>query len=154
MKKASSFFSLLILICATAHATSENPVSWTFEAKKVGPKVYELHIKATINPFWHLYSQDAGVKFMNTLVNFTPNPIVKLEGKVKELGDLKKENDPNLKLTLNYYYKQVDFFQTITIRSRVNTSVKGLITYVVCNDKDGMCLPTKKVPFSITIAAK
>lgn len=152
MKKSILFFSLLILICASAHATLENPVSWTFEAKKLGPKVYELHIKARIDPFWHLYAQDAGEKLMNTLISFTPNPIIKPEGKIIESGTLKKENDQNLKLTLNYYYNQVDFVQKLNLRSPVNTTVKGMVTYVVCNDKDGKCLPTKKVPFSILIA--
>ncbi len=154
MKKAILFFSFLILISTTALATLENPASWTFEAKKLGPKVYELHIKATIDPFWHLYAQEAGEKLMNTLISFTPNPIIKTDGKVMELGTLKKENDPYLKLTLNYYYNQVDFVQKIYLRSLANTTVKGMVTYVVCNDKDGHCLPTKKVPFSILIDAK
>ena len=79
------------------------------------------------------------------------NPIVKLEGKVLELGDLKKVYDPNLRLTLKYYYGNVDFIQKIKIKSSTSTVVKGSVKYIVCSDKDRKCLPAKEFPFSIKL---
>ena len=154
MKKHTVLFSILILCCMGTHAQQVSPVKWAFDAKKTGDRIYELHIKASIDPGWHLYSQHAGDDLMATVFTFTPNPLIKQEGKVKESGDLKTLNDPKLRLHLNYYYEQVDFIQKIRMKANGNTVLKGIVSYVVCNDKDEKCLPTKKVPFSIVIAAK
>ena len=128
-------------------------MKWTFEAKKIAGNEYELHARAMIDADWHLYSQDAGDKLMSTVFNFAKNPIVKQNGKIREAGILKKFNDPTLHLKLNYYYNQVDFIQNIILKSNINVLIKGEVSYVVCNDKDDKCLPTKKIPFSIKIHA-
>jgi thiol:disulfide interchange protein DsbD len=154
MKKHTGLFSILILCCIVTHAQTANPVKWAFDATKLGDKSYELHIKASIDQNWHLYSQNAGDNLMATVFTFTPNPLIKPDGKLKESGDLKTLNDPKLRLHLNYYYDQVDFIQKIRMKANSNTIIKGIVSYVVCNDLDGKCLPTKKVPFSIAIAAK
>ncbi len=154
MKKPPLLLFMLILLSMYSHAQLQNPVKWNFAIKKQGEKIYELQIKASIEPGWHLYSQNAGDDLMATVFTFTPNPLIKLEGKVKESGDLKTLNDPKLRLHLNYYYEQVDFIQKIRMKANGNTVIKGIVSYVVCNDKDEKCLTTKKIPFSIAIAAK
>ncbi|HEU4903078.1 MAG TPA: hypothetical protein VFT06_09805, partial [Flavisolibacter sp.] len=37
---------------------AQNPVSWSFTSKKVSDKVYEVVLTASIQPGWHLYSQN------------------------------------------------------------------------------------------------
>ena len=37
--------------------TGQNPVTWNYTAKKIADKKYELHLTATIQSNWHLYSQ-------------------------------------------------------------------------------------------------
>ena len=34
-----------------------NPVSWSFTSKKITDKTYEVHLTATMQSGWHLYSQ-------------------------------------------------------------------------------------------------
>ena len=77
---------------------------------------------------------------------------MKLDGSVKELGKLETSYDPNFKSTLRFYSNKVDFVQNINLKSSASTVVKGIITYMVCNDKK--CLPPKDVPFSIKVAGK
>ncbi len=151
MKK---YLSVLILffIISGAFAQIDNPVQWSWTAKKVADKTYELHMTANINGKWHIYAQEAGEGPEPTTFSFTNNPLVKLEGKVKEIGKLEKSYDPNFKSTLKFYSEKVDFVQKVKLKSSVATVVKGTVIYMVCDDKK--CLPPKEIPFSIKIEGK
>ena len=152
IKKFTSFLTLLLLVVTVASAQLDNPVKWVYSAKKIADKTYELHMSASIEGNWHIYAQDAGEGPEPTSFSFTKNPLVKLDGKVKEIGKLEKAYDPNFKSTLKFYGKQVDFVQKVKLRSTANTLVNGTVTYMVCNDKK--CLPPKEIPFSIKIDGK
>ena len=152
MKKFTILTSILVLFFAVANAQLENPVKWTYSAKKVAPKMYELHITANLDANWHIYAQDAGEGPVPTSFDFTANPLVKLDGKVKESGKMEKSFDPNFNSVLKYYSKQVDFIQKVKIKSTATTLVKGSVTFMVCNDRK--CLPPRDIPFSIKIDGK
>jgi hypothetical protein len=152
MKKYLLFSFLFLASSAVAFAQIENPVQWTYSSKKIAAKTYELHMTATIGNKWHIYAQDAGEGPEPTAFNFSANPLVKLEGKVQEVGKLEKSYDPNFKSTLRFYADKVDFVQTVKIKSSVSTLVKGTVTYMVCDDKK--CLPPKEIPFSIKVEGK
>lgn len=152
MIKKFTLFLSMVLFVAAANAQIENPVKWSYTAKKISDKTYELHMTANIDANWHLYAQDAGDGPEPTTISFINNPLVKLDGKIKESGDLEKSYDPNFKSTLKFYSKQVDFIQKVKVKSSSNTLVKGTITYMVCNDRK--CLPPKEIPFSIKVDGK
>ena len=152
MKKITLLTSLLMLFFAVANAQLENPVKWTYSAKKIAAKTYELHITANLDGNWHIYAQDAGEGPIPTSFAFTPNPLVKLDGKVKESGKMEKSFDPNFNSVLKYYSKQVDFIQKVKLKSTATTLVKGTVTFIVCNDRK--CLPPRDIPFSIKIDGK
>lgn len=153
MKKCTVIFISLCLFTTLAHAQIEDPVQWTWTAVKTGNKTYELYIKATINTGWHLYSQDVGAVPDPTSFSFLANPLLVLDGKVNESGELQKVYDPYVKATLKYYNNRVDFIQKVKLKSAINTFAKGSVTYVVCNN-GGKCLLPKEVPFSIKIDGK
>ena len=149
MKKILLSF-LPFLFFTAAFAQMENPVKWTYTAKKIKGDVYELHMTALLEPKWHIYSQDIkGDGPVPTSFAFDKNPLVKPDGKVVEMGKLEKEYDKNFGMTLKYFGNKVDFVQKIKLKAAVATLAKGKITYMVCNDKK--CLPPKDVPFSIKI---
>ena len=146
---------LLILISITigaANAQILNPVHWIFSAKKIDAKTYQIHITALVDDKWHIYSQDAGDGPVPTSFSFTANPLLILDGKVKEVGTLEKIYDPNFKSELRYYEKQVDFVQKVKVRSAAATVIKGTVSFMVCNDRQ--CLPPKDIPFSIKLGGK
>ena len=152
IKKITTLLAMLVLFFTAANAQLDNPVKWSYAAKKTGAKTYELHITANIDANWHIYAQDAGEGPEPTSFSFTANPLVKFDGKVKEVGKLEKNYDPNFRSVLKYYGKQVDFVQKISMKSTATTLVKGTLTYMVCNDKK--CLPPKEIPFSVKIDGK
>jgi DsbC/DsbD-like thiol-disulfide interchange protein len=151
MKKIIGAIVLMMFI-GCVNAQINNPVQWTYTAKKIADKTYELHITATIGSSWHLYAQDAGEGPEPTKLTFTANPLVSLDGKVKEVGKMEKSFDKNFNSTLKFYATKVDFVQKVKVKSAVATVVKGSVNFMVCNDKQ--CLPPKDVPFSIKVGGK
>jgi len=148
-------FSLTViasLIFAFVFAQIENPVKWSYTAKRISDKVYEVHLTATLDPKWHIYAQDAGDGPEPTTISFAKNPLIKLDEKVKEVGTLEKEYDPNFKSELKFYSSKVSFVQKIKLKSPASTVLKGTISYMVCNDRK--CLPPKEIPFSVKLSGK
>lgn len=129
----------------------KDPVSWTFTSKKISDKVYEVHMKASINSGWHLYSQTqpADAIAIPTKFVFTNNPLLKTEGSVKEVGKMQKFKDATLGVEANQFATTVDFVQKVTLKAAANTNIAGTVTYQTCDDKQ--CLPPKKVPFKIAL---
>jgi hypothetical protein len=143
---------VLLVFAEVSHAQIQNPVTWTYQAKKTADKTYELHMTASIEGNWHLYAQDAGDGPEPTSFNFTKNPLLNFEGKVKEVGKMEKTYDKNFRSVLKYYGNKVVFVQKVKVKSPVQTVVKGTVTYMVCNDRQ--CLPPKDVPFTINVGGK
>ena len=152
MKKYFFFLFCSIFCSSVLFAQIENPVTWSFSAKKIAPKQYELHMTANIDGNWHLYSQNAGEGPEPTSFQFSKNPLVKWVGKPAEIGKVESMYDPNFKSTLRFYNKQVDFVQKVTLKSAASTSIKGVVTFMVCNDR--RCLPPKDQSFTIKLDGK
>jgi len=153
MKKVLLTLVISTGIFAMAFAQIENPVTWSYSAKKVADKVYELQMTAILSPGWHLYSQNAGEALSDpTSFVFANNPLFKLENKVKETGKLISEYDPTMKGVLKFYKDKVTFTQRVKMKSTAPTVAKGTVTYIVCNDRK--CLPPKDVDFSIKLGGK
>mgnify|MGYP003548693039 FL=1 len=151
MKK---IFTALTLIhfSGIANAQINNPVTWSYSAKKIADKTYEIHMTANIDGNWHLYAQDAGEGPEPTTFSFTTNPLISFDGKVKEVGKMEKSYDKNFNSVLKYYAKKVDFVQKIKVKSSIATVVKGTVNFMVCNDRQ--CLPPRDIPFSINVGGK
>ena len=106
---------------------------------------------ATIQPGWHLYSQNqsADAIALPTTLKFTANPLVVLNGKAKEIGKLYDQFDKATNSRSRFYSNKVEFVQTITIKNNVKTAVAGQIDFMVCDDKQ--CLPPDVAKFSIKL---
>ena len=144
------FLAFSIFSITLVHAQL-NPVSWSYTAKKIADKTYEVHLTATIQSGWHLYSQtqpeDAIVD--PTAIVFTGNPLLTLDGKVKELGKMEKFHDKQLDISANQYSSNVDFVQVVKLKSNAKTSLAGKLTFQTCDDEK--CLPPKTVNFAVAI---
>lgn len=140
-----------LLVFAVSIVKAQNPVLWSFTANKVGDKLYEIHMKATIQISWHLYSQtqpDDAIAIPTTFV-IKPNPLFTLDGKIKEIGTMEVMHDKELGISANQYSKSVDFVQKLKLKANVKTNFSGTVEYQTCDDKK--CLPPKTVPFEIAI---
>ncbi len=145
------YFAMAMLLGVLTAEAQINPVSWTYSAKKIADKTYEVHLTATMQKGWHLYSQvqpDDAIA-QPTSFTFTANPLLSFDGKVKEKGKMEKFHDKELGASANQYANTVDFIQVVKLRTNVKTSVAGVLEYQTCDDKK--CLPPKKVSFSIPL---
>jgi Thiol:disulfide interchange protein DsbD, N-terminal len=149
MKKFSLlFFGLLTGL--SIFAQSSKQVKWVFSSKKVADKVYEVHMTATINGSYHMYAQNVGAEGpLPTAFAFTKNPLLVLEGKVKENGKLIKKYESAWKGNVNYYEKTVNFIQTVKLKGNAKTNLAGTVEFMVCDDN--LCLPPAEIPFTVNI---
>jgi len=140
---------LLLLLTAIA-AQSQNPVKWNFTAKKIADKTYELHIRVKIENGWSIYSQttpDGGP--LATSIHFSKNPLTVLDGKIKEVGAMKKKHEKVFNVDVHYYKDKVDFVQVVKLKTNAKTSVSGTVEFMVCDEEQ--CLPPEEVPFKIKL---
>jgi thiol:disulfide interchange protein DsbD len=140
-----------LFISVLSSAQAPNPVSWTFSAKKTADKTYELHLTASIKSGWHIYSQNqpGDAIAYPTSVTINNNPLVKLDGKVKEVGKLEKYKDETVGATNHQYSNQVDFVQVVKIKSTAKTNLTGNVEFQTCDDKK--CLPPKTITFNVAL---
>ena len=130
---------------------AQQPVKWSYDAKKLGANKYELHIRANIDAGWHLFSQKQpeSAIALPTTIQFTKNPLISLKGKIKEQGDLKKRKEETLDIESWLYEGEVSFVQLIETKGKAKTNVNGNIEFQVCTDEK--CLPPATISFSIPL---
>jgi len=150
--RIKGLLTFLLLACIAHLANAQlNPVSWSFSAKKIADKTYEVHLTATMQSGWHLYSQtqpDDAIA-IPTGFRINSNPLLELDGKIKEVGKMEKFHDAKLELSANQYSGKVDFVQVVKLKANVKTNLSGSVEFQTCDDKK--CLPPKTVNFNIPV---
>ncbi len=150
MKK---FFFIIFsfLIVGFLSAQTFNPVSWSFNSKKIAENLYEIQMIAIVQQGWHVYSQNQPKDAIAqpTTIVFNKNPLLELDGKVKEVGNLEKFKDKELDISANQYSNKVVFTQKVKLKGKAKTNVTGKLTYQTCNDEK--CLPAKTINLSISL---
>lgn len=145
-------FSSIILSASFLSAQSSKEVQWVYNAKKIADKTYEVHMTASINGDYHLYAQDAGGDGpIPTAFTFTKNPVLLLDGKIKEVGKLVKKFDKTWNHDLKYYEKNVDFVQIVKLKADIKTNLIGKVEFMVCNDRQ--CLPPADVEIKVNVGS-
>jgi hypothetical protein len=148
--KRPILLGIAILAGSLAMAQSSKQVNWTWSAKKIAEKTYEIHMTATIGGDFHMYAQDAGGEGpIPTTFTFTNSPFIALEGAVKEKGQLVKKFESAWNHDVKYYEKIVDFIQVVKLKSNVKTSLAGKVEFMVCNDHE--CLPPADVEIKVPV---
>lgn len=148
MKKL--FLSLTLIAAIGLGVQAQSPVSWSFSAKKIADKTYEIRISATLSGDWHLYSQttpDGGPT--PTDISFAKNPLVTAEGPIKEVGKMEEHFEPLFGVIVKQFSGKVEFVQKVKLKTAVKTSVNGSVGFMVCNDEQ--CMPPARQVFSISL---
>ncbi|HEY6505814.1 MAG TPA: protein-disulfide reductase DsbD domain-containing protein [Chitinophagaceae bacterium] len=144
------FLFIAVSFSLMSNAQVKDPVKWTFTAKKISNDTYEVHLEATIEKGWHIYSQatpEGGP--LPTGITFSKNPLLTLSGVVKEIGKLEQHHEPLFGVDVKQYSNKVDFVQTFKVKAGAKTAVKGSVEYMVCDNEK--CLPPKTVKFSVSL---
>ncbi len=154
MMKKNTLFLLIAAFFVTQNSVAQmgsaKQVTLSYSSKKLADKRYEVSITANINGNFHLYAQDAGADGpIPTKFTYNANPLLKLEGKTKELGKKITKVEEVWGGKVNFYEKTVTFTQVVVAKSKAKTSLNGKIEFMVCNDE--VCLPPAEVSFKIAI---
>jgi hypothetical protein len=130
--------AIIAMIGISASAQSSKKVTWKYSAKKIGDKVYEIHLTAIIAAGWQIYAQGIGGE--KTSFFFNANPLATLDGKPKES-----------KLIMSHKNYTADFVQKVKLKSNSATTISGNIRFTASNNFTNQLLPSSTVSFSIRI---
>ncbi len=149
MKKLLSLF-LFSIISILGYSQLLNPVKWNYSIENNGSEKATLVISASIDKGWHLYSQfigDGGP--VPTSFKFEKSNAYELVGKVKEVPKAKVVQDEIFGMEVAWFEKKASFKQEIKIKSNKDFKIKGVLEFMVCDDKQ--CLPPEEVEFSFDV---
>ncbi|WBL26576.1 protein-disulfide reductase DsbD family protein [Zunongwangia sp. HGR-M22] len=131
--------SILLFFSTFSQAQIYDPVSFETDVEKVNENQYALIINATIEPGWHLYSQDVPSGGpIPTSFQFSSNDSYALKGKVVEpAGHV--IDDPIFEMEIKYFSDEATFKQIIERKSQDAFQINASVEFMVCNDES--CLP-------------
>lgn len=139
-----------VLLGATqAKAQILTPVHWSYAAKKTSATEAVVLIKATIDPGWHVYSQnvkDGGP--VKTTFTFAPSKAYALVGKTQEPAPITRQ-EKVFNMEVSYFANSVIFQQKVKLAGPGPVTVKGSFEYMTCNDEK--CLPPDEVTFAVPV---
>ena len=151
MKTAIVLLLSVTGLAGKVKAQEESPVHWSYQAKQLDKSTFEVRVTASLDNGWHIYSQIQPEEAigMPTSFSFISNPLVLLQGKVKEEGKLIHYRNDAVGISQNQYDERVSFMQIVKLRGDVTTAISGTVHFQVCTDR--MCLPPTDLPFSIAL---
>ncbi|MBD1393500.1 protein-disulfide reductase DsbD N-terminal domain-containing protein [Mucilaginibacter glaciei] len=148
MKRILVLLAVLVLSTA-AFAQIEAPVRWSYAAKKLSSTEAIVFLKATIQPGWHIYSQnvkDGGP--VKTSFTFASSKDYTPVGKATEPKPISKF-EKVFGMNVGYFESSVVFQQKIKLKSAKASAVTGKLEFMTCNDQK--CLPPEEVAFNIPL---
>jgi len=145
------FLFLLPFLClgvSLSAQTALDKVKWKFESKKTGDSTFTITVTANIAEGWHIYTAAPGGdgSQIPTEVKFSKNSNIRMDGKLQTAGKVIDEVVEEVG-TIHYYENKVTYTQKII--AAANTTLKGMVSFQVCDDK--MCLPPKDLDFQVKI---
>ncbi|MBA3827629.1 MAG: thioredoxin family protein [Taibaiella sp.] len=142
-----AFLSIVLTYNSFGQIT-QDPTTWTLEAKKIKGDKYNLIFHLKLTDAFHIYSMAPGGDgtLISPAFQFDKNSNIKLIGKIKEAGKLITEKVEDVG-TIKYFEKSATYTQPAEIHG--NTIIKGKQKYQICNHE--FCLPPKTKPFTFNI---
>lgn len=151
MKK---YVILLIALITFSIGNSQilEPVKWKTSLEKFSETEYNLVTQATIDPGWHLYSQDVPEDgpIPTTFTFDDANGAFKFIGNTGE-GAGRVVNDPVFQMKIKFFEESAIFVQRVELLGDV-TSVNATVEFMVCDD--ARCLPPTEVDLVFNINKK
>jgi thiol:disulfide interchange protein len=153
MKRVSSLAFGLVAALAAVYGQKLDPIQWTFTSEVANApagSTVPLHLKATFQEGWHLYSltTPAGGPIPTTAA-LAENPAVKAV-KLYQPPPI-RQLDKNFNLDTETFEKEVDLPLTAELASDAKGPVElaANVRYQACNERQ--CLPPRKKTASFTV---
>jgi thiol:disulfide interchange protein len=147
-KSFTLLFSLIVVHFLQAQILA--PVKWGWKAEPLKSNEYNLVFTASIDKGWHLYSQFIGEGGpVPTAFTFEKNSDVQVIGKPTEISSHVTEGmDDMFGVHVKKFDERVVFTQKVKVLN--NTTLKGSVEYMVCDDS--RCLPPDVKEFDFVLA--
>ena len=145
LNKHKSFFLIFSLYFTIPSLFSQilKPISWEFNLDSSSVEIdstINLNFKAYIDKGWYLYSTDMdSSRPMVTKFYFNNNQNINLIGEIIPI-DRKEKYDSTWQADVTYFNDSALFIQKI-LPYKTPTNFGGYISYQVCSDIDGLCVP-------------
>ncbi|MBL0883182.1 MAG: hypothetical protein IBJ16_07545 [Chitinophagaceae bacterium] len=143
---------VVIMLSSLVVSTTAQQVKWKFSSVKQTNGKYLLSVTGKISPEWHLYSMASPANGPTPMkIKFNNHPLIKIEGGIKEKGDMIRQYEEVFDMTVLYFEDSVEYTQLVrwTGSQLVKTNITGTIEYMLCTNS--MCLPPTKEKFSIAL---
>ena len=140
---------LMAIMSLSAVGQQLNPAKWKYDVKPTSENEAELVFTVTLDENWHIYSQHTdemgpiGLSF-----SFDKSADYALVGGVSEPKP-HEEYDEMFKCTVRSFSGTVVFKQKIKINSAKDFTVKGVMSYQLCND--GSCIAPEDIDFAFNV---
>lgn len=146
--------ALLTLSITSTFGQVIDPVKWTMEAVETGENEYDIVFKSTIEEHWHVYSSVLDIDStkigpMPTTLDFLPNDLVTVNGKLQERSKMLTEFDPNFEMDLNFYEHTAIFARNISIAPGATTRFDGSLGFMACDATQ--CVFPPPIDFTVEI---
>jgi len=146
MAMRASFLTLIYILLSGTWAFSQEKIQWSFDYV---PYPASLQISAKIENGWHLYALDLDPSIgpVPTQIVLEKNKAVQVLNAFEANTKAKQSYDPNFGAEVSYFENSFEARNRIKVKKP--TTVKGELTYMLCDDK--RCLPPKTIPFEIKV---
>lgn len=131
-------------------AQVKNPAQWSYSVVSNGDgswRWHELKFDVKLEKGWHLYSPYQSYKEGDgpqaAAFKFKPNNSYKLIGKVLD-GKVTIIHDAIFDVDVRYYDGKANLVQKISRISADAFTIKGSVSYQVCSEADGICIPLEE----------
>lgn len=147
MKFKNWFILIVLFLFQGITAQIKDPVKFKYNINSLPHNEYEAVLTATIEPKWHIYSQDLPADSgIPTQMKLTSKEGVDLIGKVIEVGKKHDEFSEAFGAQIVYYSDLVQFKQKFKLKNGAKpATVSAEITYQTCNDR--VCLAPNTLEF-------
>ena len=141
----------LLLFFWSLGLQAQNPVIWTTDLEKKSNTEYLLIFKASVQPKWHLYSQNLPKDgpLPTQFVFEGEGTAFELLGKIEE-SETVKAFDPIFEMDLSWFEMQGTFQQKIRLLQPELGVISGEINFQACDDK--ICI-FRNEPFRFVLDA-
>jgi hypothetical protein len=146
MAMRASFLTLIYILLSGTSAFGQEKIQWSFDFV---PYPASLQISAKIENGWHLYALDLDPSIgpVPTQIVLEKNKAVQVLNAFEANTKAKQSYDPNFGAEVSYFENSFEARNRIKVKKP--TTVKGELTYMLCDDK--RCLPPKTIPFEIKV---
>ncbi len=133
-------------------------VSWEFvvepDEASIDPTRVLVQAAASIDDDWKMYAMDSPRPSRGVAANFGPLPdAIKSDGDPMQRPP-KRDFDVNFQMEVTYYQTAAEFAFPFLVGAAASDadSLRGTLTYQICSDSRGLCLPPTRHEFVVPVA--